>query len=164
MCCKNRGGGGHLCFLQLLGSVCLLFGGFGVVLGLLGGVVSAIQGIFCGLPYAFGGVFGRFSGVTDGIPCPFGGSLGARRVNEVVADLCAWEQNEKQPVLHLHATGQYGVQLFKDLEKEKNFAEGDGLVVKEYINNMPELLAAAALVIRRACWPCSRAHPQPQCG
>ena len=80
----------------------------------------------------------------------FGGSLGARRVNEVVADLCAWEQHEKKPVLHLHATGQYGVQLFKDLEKEKNFAEGDGLVVKEYINNMPELLAAADLVISRA--------------
>ena len=40
--------------------------------------------------------------------------------------------------------------LFKDLEKEKNFAEGDGLVVKEYINNMPELLAAADLVISRA--------------
>ena len=38
-----------------------------------------------------------------------------------------WEQHEKKPVLHLHATGQYGVQLFKDLEKEKNFAEGDGL-------------------------------------
>ena len=80
----------------------------------------------------------------------FGGSLGARRVNEVVADLCAWEQHEKKPVLHLHATGQYGVQLFKDLEKEKNFAEGGSLVVKEYINNMPELLAAADLVISRA--------------
>ena len=80
----------------------------------------------------------------------FGGSLGARRVNEVVADLCAWEQHEHKPVLHLHATGQYGVQLFKDLETEKNFAEGDSLVVKEYINNMPELLAAADLVISRA--------------
>ena len=71
----------------------------------------------------------------------FGGSLGARRVKEVVGDLCAWE---------LHATGQYGVQLFKDLEQQKNFAEGDSLVVKEYINNMPELLAAADLVISRA--------------
>ena len=77
----------------------------------------------------------------------FGGSLGARRVNEVVADLCAWEQHEKKPVLHLHATGQYGVQLFKDLEKEKNFAEGDGLVVKEYINNMPEAVGRAAVLI-----------------
>ena len=80
----------------------------------------------------------------------FGGSLGARRVNEVVADLCAWEQHEHKPVLHLHATGQYGVQLFKDLEQQKGFAEDDSLVVKEYINNMPELLAAADLVISRA--------------
>ena len=80
----------------------------------------------------------------------FGGSLGARRVNEVVADLCAWEQKNQKPVLHLHATGQYGVELFQKLEKEKGFAPGDSLVVKEYINNMPELLAAADLVISRA--------------
>lgn len=80
----------------------------------------------------------------------FGGSLGARRVNEVVAELCVWEQQEKKPVLHLHATGQYGVELFQNLEKEKGFAPGESLVVKEYINNMPELLVAADLVISRA--------------
>ena len=80
----------------------------------------------------------------------FGGSLGARRVNEVVADLCAWEQKEHKPVLHIHATGQYGVELFQNLEKEKGFAPGESLMVKEYINNMPELLAAADLVISRA--------------
>ena len=80
----------------------------------------------------------------------FGGSLGARRVNEVVADLCAWEQKNAKPVLHLHATGQYGVQLFQDLEKAKGFVPGESLVVKEYIHNMPELLAAADLVISRA--------------
>ena len=80
----------------------------------------------------------------------FGGSLGARRVNEVVADLCAWEQKEHKPVLHIHAPGQYGVELFQNLEKEKGFAPGESLVVKEYINNMPELLAATDLVISRA--------------
>ena len=80
----------------------------------------------------------------------FGGSLGARRINEVVADLCAWEQKEHRDILHLHATGQYGVQLFRDLEKQKGFARGENLVVREYIDNMPELLAAADLVISRA--------------
>ena len=80
----------------------------------------------------------------------FGGSLGARRINEVVADLCAWEQAERRPILHLHATGQYGVELFRNLEKEKGFARGENLVVREYIDNMPELLAAADLVISRA--------------
>ena len=80
----------------------------------------------------------------------FGGSLGARRVNEGGADLWAGVQHEHNPVLHLHATGQYGVQLFEQLQKQKDFATGDSLVVKEYINNMPELLAAADLVISRA--------------
>ena len=80
----------------------------------------------------------------------FGGSLGARRINEVVADLCAWEQREKRPILHLHATGQYGVELFRSLEEQKGFARGENLIVREYIDNMPELLAAADLVISRA--------------
>ncbi len=80
----------------------------------------------------------------------FGGSLGARRVNEVVADLCAWEQKTGQPVLHLHATGQYGVELFQNLSQEKGFVPGKQLIVREYINDMPQLLAAADLVISRA--------------
>lgn len=80
----------------------------------------------------------------------FGGSLGARRINEVVADLCAWEQANHKNVLHLHATGQYGVQLFQDLQAEKGFVAGEQLVVTEYIDNMPQLLSAADLVISRA--------------
>ena len=80
----------------------------------------------------------------------FGGSLGARRVNEVVGDLCAWEQHEHKPVLHLHATGSRGVKLFEDLEAKNHFAPGANLVVKEYIDNMPDLLAAADLVISRS--------------
>lgn len=80
----------------------------------------------------------------------FGGSLGARRINEVVADLAAWEQKNHKNVLHLHATGSRGVQLFQQLGKEKGVEPGSGLVVKEYIDNMPQLLAAADLVICRA--------------
>ena len=80
----------------------------------------------------------------------FGGSLGARRINEVVAELCAWEQKEHQNVLHLHATGQYGVELFQNLAREKGFAPGENLIVREYIDDMPQLLAAADLVISRA--------------
>ena len=80
----------------------------------------------------------------------FGGSLGARRINEVVADLCAWEQKNHKNVLHIHATGQYGVELFKNLQAERGFTPGEDLVVKQYIDNMPDLLAAADLVISRA--------------
>lgn len=80
----------------------------------------------------------------------FGGSLGARRINEVVADLVVWEQKNHKNVLHLHATGSRGVELFQKLAAEKGFAPGQRLVVKEYIDNMPQLLAAADLVISRA--------------
>ena len=80
----------------------------------------------------------------------FGGSLGARRINESVAALCAWEQKTGQNVLHVHATGRYGVNLFAGLETQMGFAEGDNLIVKEYIDNMPDLLSAADLIISRA--------------
>ena len=87
---------------------------------------------------------------TDTVILSFGGSLGARRINEVVADLCAWEQATGQPVVHLHATGSRGVELFRDLGRQKGFAPGSRLAVREYIDNMPELLAAADLVISRS--------------
>ena len=80
----------------------------------------------------------------------FGGSLGADRINQVVADLCAWEKQTHRNVLHLHATGSRGVKLFEDLEAKNHFAPGANLVVKEYIDNMPDLLAAADLVISRS--------------
>lgn len=76
----------------------------------------------------------------------FGGSLGARRINEVVAELCAWEQANDLPVLHLHATGSRGVKLFEDLEAKNHFAPGANLVVKEYIDNMPDLLPRRTLL------------------
>ena len=73
-----------------------------------------------------------------------------RDSNEVVADLAAWEQKQPRNILHLHATGSRGVELFKNLAKEKGFSYNENLVVSEYINNMPELLAASDLVISRA--------------
>lgn len=80
----------------------------------------------------------------------FGGSLGAQRINEVVAALCGWEQRTHQNILHLHATGSRGVQLFRELAQKEGFAPGENLVVQEYIHNMPQLLAAADLVISRS--------------
>ena len=80
----------------------------------------------------------------------FGGSLGARRINEVVADLAAWEMKSKAPVLHIHATGSRGVELFAELGRQKEFAGYEGIQAREYIQDMPQMLAAADLVISRA--------------
>ncbi len=79
----------------------------------------------------------------------FGGSLGARRINEAVADLAAWHTKEKN-FYHIHATGSRGVELFAQLAKEKGFLNAAQMDIREYIQNMPQLLAAADLVICRA--------------
>ena len=79
----------------------------------------------------------------------FGGSLGARRINEVVADLAAWHTKNRD-FLHIHATGSRGVELFRRLGLEKGFAGAKQLQVKEYIQDMARMLAAADLVISRA--------------
>lgn len=80
----------------------------------------------------------------------FGGSLGARKINESLADIIARSAKDGK-YQHIHAYGQYGKWFPKlledkgvDLEKAKN------LDIREYINDMPVCLAAADVVIARA--------------
>ena len=80
----------------------------------------------------------------------FGGSLGARAINEAVAELIAHTAKDKG-FQHLHSYGQYG-KWMPDLLREKgvDLAQNPQLHISEYIYNMPECLAAADLVICRA--------------
>lgn len=91
-------------------------------------------------------------GIADDMVCilSFGGSQGARRINEAIADLFAWNKGKK--IFYIHATGMYGVDLFPELLRErgldaKNFPNAD---IREYINDMDDCLAAADLVISRS--------------
>lgn len=80
----------------------------------------------------------------------FGGSLGARRINEAIAGLMAWEK-EHGGIYHIHATGSYEKKRFPTLLAAAGVdANADGLDVREYINDMPDCLAAADLVISRS--------------
>ena len=80
----------------------------------------------------------------------FGGSLGARKINEGVADLFARSGKDGKYQI-IHAYGQYG-KWFPDLLREKGIEPDDckNLDIREYINNMATCLAAADLVICRA--------------
>ena len=80
----------------------------------------------------------------------FGGSLGARKINENVADLIA-RSGKDGKYQHIHAYGQYG-KWFPDLVKEKgvDIEKCPNLDIREYINNMATCLAAADVVISRA--------------
>lgn len=88
----------------------------------------------------------------DGRPVilSFGGSLGARKINEAVADLLVSNAKTNR-FQFIHGYGQWGG-WFPDLLKEKglNLSEHPNIDIREYINNMPECLAAADLVICRA--------------
>lgn len=80
----------------------------------------------------------------------FGGSLGARIINESLADIISRSAKDNK-YQHIHAYGQYG-KWFPDLLKEKgvNLKNAKNLDIREYINNMPVCLAAADVVIARA--------------
>ena len=80
----------------------------------------------------------------------FGGSLGARTINEAMETLLL-SSAKNQKYQHIHGYGQYGRWLPQALkEKGLDPAKAKNIVLKEYIRNMPECLAAADLVICRA--------------
>ena len=79
-----------------------------------------------------------------------GGSLGARKINENVADLIARSGKDGKYQI-IHAYGQYGT-WFPDLLREKGTDPDKcgNLDIREYIDDMPACLAASDLVIARA--------------
>ena len=80
------------------------------------------------------------------------GSQGAHEMNVAVADLFKLEQDAGFPFHHIHAVGSYGwewmpgrvQELGVDLEKT------DSIDMREFIYNMPTVMAAADVVISRA--------------
>ena len=80
------------------------------------------------------------------------GSLGARDMNKVIADLFKLEQDRGVPFQHIHATGKFGWEWMPDLVKEKgvDLAACPGIDMREYIYNMPTVMAAADVIISRA--------------
>lgn len=80
------------------------------------------------------------------------GSLGAREMNKKIADFIRLEAADDTPFYHVHATGSYGWKWMPQLVKELgvDLAKYPRLDLREYIYNMPDLMAAADLIISRA--------------
>ncbi len=80
------------------------------------------------------------------------GSLGARKMNEVIADILPMEQRDGFPFRHIHATGKFGWEWMPGLVKEKglDLDNCNRIEIREYIYNMPTLMAAADVFISRA--------------
>ena len=80
------------------------------------------------------------------------GSQGAKVMNQMVADLFALEKADEFPFRHIHAVGSFGWSWMPDLVKEKgvDLENCKAIDMREYIYNMPTVLAAADVVIGRA--------------
>ena len=93
-------------------------------------------------------------GVEDGKPLVVStfGSQGARMMNLTMADMFALEQNDSFPFHHTHAVGSFGWGWMPEKLKEKGVdLEGSPAIdMREYIYNMPTVMAAADVIIARA--------------
>ncbi len=79
----------------------------------------------------------------------FGGSLGARRINEAMTEVLRLSHQEGK-LQHIHGTGKTGFETMSAALKEAGVPlSADGISVREYIDNMPQCMAAADLVICR---------------
>ena len=80
------------------------------------------------------------------------GSQGAKVMNETMADMMPMEQAEGFLFHHIHATGSFGKEWMPKRVKDNgvDYENCPALDIREYIYNMPTVLAAADVVIGRA--------------
>ncbi|MBR3949248.1 MAG: undecaprenyldiphospho-muramoylpentapeptide beta-N-acetylglucosaminyltransferase [Oscillospiraceae bacterium] len=80
------------------------------------------------------------------------GSQGAKVMNETVADMIPMEQKDGFPFHHIHATGSFGREWMPQRVKDNgvDYEAVPSLDIREYIYNMPTVMAAADVVIGRA--------------
>ena len=80
------------------------------------------------------------------------GSLGAKVMNETMADMMPMEQQDNFPFHHIHATGTFGKEWMPKRVKDNgvDYENCPMLDIREYIYNMPTVMAAADVIIGRA--------------
>ena len=93
-------------------------------------------------------------GITDHKPVLVSafGSQGAKVMNETMADMMPMEQADGFPFHHIHATGSFGKEWMPKRVQDNgvDWEKESMLDIREYIYNMPTVLAAADLMIGRA--------------
>ena len=80
------------------------------------------------------------------------GSQGAKVMNENIAGVFPLEQEDGFPFHHIHAVGSFGWSWMPELVKEKgvDYENCPSIDMREYIYDMPVVMAAADVVIGRA--------------
>ena len=80
------------------------------------------------------------------------GSQGARAMNEAMGQLFRLEQDAGFPFRHIHAIGSYGMSWMPAYMKRQGVdpENAEGIELREYIYDMPTVMAAADVFISRA--------------
>ena len=80
------------------------------------------------------------------------GSQGAKVMNETIADMIPLEQADGFPFHHIHATGSFGKEWMPQrvVDNGVDWKNCPALDIREYIYDMPTVMAAADIVIGRA--------------
>ena len=94
----------------------------------------------------------RELGLTGHVVLSAFGSQGAKVMNETMADMMPMEQKDNFPFHHIHSTGSFGREWMPKRVKDNgvDYESIAALDIREYIYNMPTVLAAADVVIGRA--------------
>ena len=90
-------------------------------------------------------------GITKPLLVSFWGSLGARAMNERIADVMKLSCDDGNEFAHIHATGKYGYEWMPSFVAEKgiDLSGNNDITLREYIDDMPRVLAAADVVMCR---------------
>ena len=78
----------------------------------------------------------------------YGGSRGAQKVNETIVEFM--QVNRDKNIIHIHSTGDIGASDFRKKFIEYGLDKCENIRLYEYINNMPDMMAAADVIICRA--------------
>ena len=80
------------------------------------------------------------------------GSQGAKAMNEMTAQFFKLEQELGFPFQHIHAVGSYGWGWMPDLVAQQgvDLSRSPAISMKQYLYNMPQVMAAADIMISRA--------------
>ncbi len=81
----------------------------------------------------------------------FWGSLGAREMNKHIAEFIKIEAEKEAEFHHIHATGKFGYEWMPGYISELgvDLKKFEDITLREYIDDMPRVLAAADLVMCR---------------
>ncbi len=87
---------------------------------------------------------------TKNVLLTYGGSMGAEKVNDAVLELMSEYTAHHPETCHIHATGSIEYEAAGTKFREMGLDRLGNIDFREYIYNMPEVMAAADLIICRA--------------